>query len=85
MINMREEALEHARETNQNFIFYVDADNLLLQKDGNFSFGVELQLKPAMTDVKGLTNFVHYRRISHFANIETIAALYTISAFTSGF
>ena len=69
MINMREEALEHARETNQNFIFYVDADNLLLQKDGNFSFGVELQLKPAMTDVKGLTNFIRYRRIDVIANI----------------
>lgn len=33
MINLREEALTYARKTKQDFIFFVDADNLILQKD----------------------------------------------------
>lgn len=33
VIGLREEALAHARQTKANFIFFVDADNLIIQPD----------------------------------------------------
>ena len=34
IIDLREEALLYARKTNQDFIFFVDADNMLKERDG---------------------------------------------------
>ena len=37
MIDMKEAALKHARDQEIDFVFFVDADNFILPKNGNWS------------------------------------------------